>query len=342
MLAQNLALPATLTYATIIVILLVFILLRNLNLRNFMIPILSFLFVISGFLIQILAGNYEEVLSFFKHWKNVLTSPPITVLATAFGIFLGNTLLKLISNENLRRESTIIFINSLEVHIRSLTTINFYFEKDNIDAAKTRIYLTNVRGNKVYEKALTEIGRFKDNETNILSKYESHLWATLIGIEGSLADSNIPVLYYRLNITATIIYAMFCSYALAKKHWTIQAHNQSQSFIADFSKSTEWLIEASVIKCPTIIRKSFIDVLIDVREKYQILDKNGKTQPVHPSLYIVYLTIGSDSELMIFGKSTNEMKLKIKEYLESYSCQTTGQIEQAINESQSAIISPWN
>ncbi|MFM7886805.1 MAG: hypothetical protein ACKPCM_08970 [Pseudanabaena sp.] len=343
MLAQNIALPATLTYITIIEILLIFILLRillrNISLRNLLTPILSFMFISSGFLIQILANNYEKILCFFEHWKNVLSSPPITVLATALGIFLGNTCLKLISNESLRRDSTIIFINSLEAHIRSLSTIAFYFEKDDIDAAKIQIYLTKVRENKIYEKALTKIGRFKDNETDILSKYESHLWTTLIDIERSLAGSNIPILYSRLKITATIIYAMFCSYALAKKHWAIQAHNQSQSFMTDFPKSTQWLIESSVIECPTFIRKGFVDVLIDVRDRYQALYKDSDPQQVHPSLYVVYLPI-DNSELMIFGNSTNEIETKIKKYLKSDLHKTTEEIEQAMQQSQSVIISP--
>ena len=347
MLSQSSVFPATLTYLIIGIIFLAFVFRRLINLDKILITLSSFLFIFSGFIVQIVATNHDKLEHFFEEWGKALSSPPITVLATASGIFIGNTLLKFFSAENSRRETSIVFINGLEAHIRSLSTLDFYFSSDNIDAATFQIYFTKIRDNKSYEKALIEIGRFRDNETNILSKYESHLWTTLIDVERSLNNSNIPILYSRLKITATIIYAMLCSCTLAKKHWPTQANQQEESFLRDFPRITEWLLDQPPIDCPVFIRRGFVEILMDVRKKYQGLNKNSIAEQIH-SLKILYLPLSNSSnfgdtrELMIFGSAIDEMEVRARNYLSDNYSMSPLKIDQMMINSQSEMLSPWN
>jgi hypothetical protein len=215
MFSRNSIFPAILTYTTIILTSLLFFYRRQINLDKVIAPALSFLFISSGFAVQILISEHDELKCFFEEWGKVFSSPPVTVLATASGIFIGNTLLKLFSVETDRKGISVLFMNGLEAHIRSLSIINFYFSSKNIDIASHQIYLTKIKDNKSYDKALVAVGNFRDNEIDMLSKYESHLWTTLVDIEKTLNGSIIPICHSQLKITATIVYAMLCSCTLA-------------------------------------------------------------------------------------------------------------------------------
>jgi hypothetical protein len=347
MLLQNSVFPAILTYTTITLTWTIFIFRQKIDRDKILVVIFSFLFIFSGFFVQTLVGKHDELQDFFEEWGKVLSSPPITVLATASGIFIGNTFLKLFSNETERREISILFINGVEAHVRSLCMIDFYFSNNNTNTANSRIYLTKFRENKNYEKALMGIGKFRDDETDMLSKYESHLWTTLVAIERNLNGSIIPISCSRLKITATVVYAMLCSCTLAHKHWPIQEKAEKQSFFRDFPLVTQWLLDKP-IECNSIERKGFVEVFIDIKKRYQCL-YGVSILPETDILQILYLPLcnsrinsKNELELMIFDVSIDKMKDKARKYLNSYYHMPEIEIEQMIEHSQSEIISPWD
>jgi hypothetical protein len=338
--------PVILTYAISTLLVLTYVFRQHINLYKALVTLSSFLFISSGFFVQIGVSNHSKLKYFFEEWGKVISSPPMTVLATALGIFLGNMLLKFFSSEKERKETSIVLINGLEAHIRALSMISFYLSSGNINVATHQIYLTKIRENKSYEKALMEIGKFRDDETDVLSKYESYLWTTLINIERNLNSSNIPIVYSQLNITATITYAMLCSYILAQKHCPSQKKEQEQSFLRDFPKVTQWLIEHSPLECNDFIRMGFVDVLIDIRKRYQTLNRDKKAEQIN-SLKILYLPLGiigsgGGLELMVFGTSFDEMKDCTRQYLNKNPEITAQEIEKMMVNSQTKMLSPWN
>ncbi|NER08887.1 MAG: hypothetical protein F6K17_43400, partial [Okeania sp. SIO3C4] len=72
------------------------------------------------FIFEIISVNSNEINSFLKTYQDILNFPLVTALATAGGIFIGNTLIRYFNDRKEKTEFTILFINGIESHMNLL------------------------------------------------------------------------------------------------------------------------------------------------------------------------------------------------------------------------------
>lgn len=85
----------------------------------------SLFFLSSGFIFQIITEHR-------KVFETSIFTVPVTVITTALGIFLGNTILRYIDNIDKRKEQkeiAVIFINTIDSQINFMSYINYYLSR---------------------------------------------------------------------------------------------------------------------------------------------------------------------------------------------------------------------
>lgn len=339
---QETVLPAILTYAIVLLVLIVAFLWQRIDFKKVIVVSTSFIFIGSGFLVQILVHNYKYLEEFLDNWYKAFAFPLVTILATTFGIFLGNSLLKVAATQKDRREIAILLIIGLRAHITSLGTIysNVYGKPqqtlDDSRLAKIQKLLTKAAEDKSYGKALIEIGRLRDSETDMLLKYESYFQRSVEGIEQILVRTKPD--WFQFDIVATLIYAAMCSYVLTHKYFPNQVEENKQFLLEEFRVATRWLVD-TCHQVPTSVRARFIGILKDARMRCQELSNNRKTED-SCTLYVLYCLVPlgeSQWEAMFFGNSIEELHGRAREFLCRPKAPDT---EQLIHDVKSEVLSP--
>jgi hypothetical protein len=323
---QNSIFSSVPTYAVLILLFSIAVFRQKINSRQLFLALSIVFFLVSSLVIQGARDYRETVQGFFEEWGDIIGSPPVTVLATAVGIFLGNTLNRiLVTDEKERGETAIVLINALEADARLFFDLVRSLAEES-DVSIVRFYLEKLRENKDYEKGIAEIGKFIDNERDTLSRYAMYRWQVLIDIERYLSESEYPSLRFRFESTAIGIHALFCSYLLTYKHCPGQVKEQEGKWLDGFQNFTRWLTSVeSSFTVPSSIRRNFIDILMEVRERYRSSIKKVNL-PTKEPLYAIYIPINSTKnseidlgnekeaeELLFFGRSIETLRGRMKE-----------------------------
>ncbi len=152
--------------------------------------IVSISCVLLMFIFQIISVNFGKLNRFLETYQNILNFPLVTILATALGIFIGNSLIRYFTDRKEKREYAVLFINSIESHINILG--KFFSQIDLPSVITDRIftegmeyievYKSNLIENKAYDVAFEKIGIFNQNEIDLVSKYDANLKESLFHI----------------------------------------------------------------------------------------------------------------------------------------------------------------
>ena len=83
----------------------------------------NILFLMSDFSLSMLT---EFIKSFATNYKDVFSLPMVTVPSSVLAIYLANLLLKAKDSQKERKETAILFINTINSHITNLSDINLH------------------------------------------------------------------------------------------------------------------------------------------------------------------------------------------------------------------------
>jgi hypothetical protein len=204
---------------------------------------LSFLLLCSGFGFQSIAQNSAVIKNFFREWKDLIASPPITILSTALGIFVGNLFLKIFTTSKERFEISALFIRSIEEHISTLEAIkaeiiNSSDNHDDLPKERIILYISKIEIDRIFEAALGNLGKFDEVEKNLLIDYSSYINRTSINIRTLLQDVSRSKVQVICQVDQTTFLGSLCILDLADKYLENRKEEKKLRFKDDYSKIT--------------------------------------------------------------------------------------------------------
>ncbi|NEQ73986.1 MAG: hypothetical protein F6K23_13605 [Okeania sp. SIO2C9] len=133
--------------------------------------------------------NFNDINSFFEKTKNIFDFPLVTVLVTTASIFIGNTLIRSVTDRKEKREFAILFINAIKFQINVLERIFYQIDLPKLrteDSIVTEgreyieIYKSNLIEEKSYDVAFNKIGIFNENDIDLVFRYHKQLKESLL------------------------------------------------------------------------------------------------------------------------------------------------------------------
>ncbi|MFN5066743.1 MAG: hypothetical protein ACK5ER_12940 [Aphanizomenon sp.] len=168
-------LPAIIRFSTAGILILTFTFFVKIPQYNENLPgilISSFIFIVSGFLFEIIYTHWSSILSWTEH------NSSIAFIFTVIGTFCANRFLKKIADDKEKREISVLFRNSIDSQVKSLQFINIYLSRSSIntkDINGIKIYKNNLLTSKAYDTALNKIGIYDEKDIDRISKYSNEL-----------------------------------------------------------------------------------------------------------------------------------------------------------------------
>lgn len=297
-------------------------------------------FISSGFVVQLIYSNLELLKKFAEEYKNIFSLPIITIFATAIGIFLGNTLLRLRAENKERREIAILLINTIDAQIKSMGFINKYlteFEtqvlmsnnKAKLDDAiksrdKIRVYFSQLSHDIYFETAFKKIGIYNEDDIDIISLYSTQKQQLLnytnrlmIDFE-QLKNQSPNILIFEIvksSIVTTIFFGYLSLIEISKYYSSnkicVEQDNFEKSWIALLNQLNRNISLINKDLC-----EDFLKTINFVKDNYQEIFDNRNIKQIKP-YYVCVITINID----IINKTLN-----------------TGRISNAILSSEKNII----
>jgi hypothetical protein len=132
----------------------------------------SFIFIVSGFLFEIIYNSWTSIQCWTKD------NASIAFIFTVIGTFCANRFLKKIADDKEKREISVLFRNSIDSQVKSLQFINLYLSRISIntkDINGIKIYKNNLLTSKAYDTALNKIGIYDEKDIDRISKYSNEL-----------------------------------------------------------------------------------------------------------------------------------------------------------------------
>jgi len=212
----------------------------------------SFIFIVSGFLFEIIYTYWSSIQSWTQH------NSSITFIFTILGGFFTNRFFKKLADDKEKREISVLFRNSIDSQVKSLQFINLYLSftsiKEYINYIK--IYKNNILTSKAYDTALNKIGIYDEKDIDIISKYSNELQQCFNYIERFLIelDEHITVnkthvneteyqpqyqrtlIIVKIAILTTSIFGIFTSYYLSKRYLNNNLGKLQDEFFNDYEK----------------------------------------------------------------------------------------------------------
>ncbi|WP_016953048.1 hypothetical protein [Anabaena sp. PCC 7108] len=202
----------------------------------------SFIFIVSGFLFEIIYDSWPSIQCWAENHQSIAFV--FTISGTLFTGFCTNGFSRKLADDKEKREISVLFRNSIDSQVKSLKIINLYLSfaltEENINCMK--IYKNNLLTSKAYDTALNKIGIYDEKDTDIISKYSNELQQCFNYIERFLIELdehiqfnethkkthiNEPeyqpqhertLIIVKIAILTTSISGIFTSYYLSKRY----------------------------------------------------------------------------------------------------------------------------
>ncbi|MFN7202131.1 MAG: hypothetical protein ACK5VD_08035 [Aphanizomenon sp.] len=212
----------------------------------------SFIFIVSGFLFEIIYTYWSSIQSWTQH------NSSITFIFTILGGFFTNRFFKKLADDKEKREISVLFRNSIDSQVKSLQFINLYLSFTSIQEYINyiKIYKNNILTSKAYDTASNKIGIYDEKDIDIISKYSNELQQCFNYIERFLIelDEHITVnkthvneteyqpqyqrtlIIVKIAILTTSIFGIFTSYYLSKRYLNNNLGKLQDEFFNDYEK----------------------------------------------------------------------------------------------------------
>ncbi|MFN8952334.1 MAG: hypothetical protein ACK5WC_14505 [Aphanizomenon sp.] len=212
----------------------------------------SFIFIVSGFLFEIIYNSWPSI----KCWTKDNSS--IAFIFTLIGTFCANRFLKKLADDKEKREISVLFRNSIDSQVKSLQFINLYLSFTSIQEYINyiKIYKNNILTSKAYDTASNKIGIYDEKDIDIISKYSNELQQCFNYIERFLIelDEHISVnkthvnqieyqpqyqrtlIIVKIAILTTSIFGIFTSYYLSKRYLNNNLGKLQNEFFNDYEE----------------------------------------------------------------------------------------------------------
>jgi len=149
----------------------------------------SFIFIVSGFIFQIIYSDWSSIQSWAK--DNASISFIFPILGTILGTFSVNRFLKKLADDKEKREIAVLFRYSIDTQVKSLKQINIYLSlvepKEYVNYIQ--LYKNNLINSLFYD-ALNKIGIYNEKDIDILYKYSIELQQCFNYLERFLTELN--------------------------------------------------------------------------------------------------------------------------------------------------------
>ncbi len=255
----------------------------------------SFLFIISGFIVQIVNKNISAINLSIEKYKGIFSFPIISAIT---GTFVVNKLLKHLSDEKEKRELVILLVETINSQIRSLSWINFYTsnhfsspekympEMDFLKIKENKnlvdIYTKNLIQNKYLESAFSKIGIFSENEIQTICYFVTSLGETLCYLEKiNILDSSdfsnhLLTWILKSHLLHTILMGSLVVYQLDYRYTRKDYLIITTQFVNDYKRNIYPLL--NLFECPSIYYKINGDgkLMIDVIDRLRYIRSEFK------------------------------------------------------------------
>ncbi|MTJ06998.1 hypothetical protein [Anabaena sp. UHCC 0204] len=327
----------------------------------------SFIFIVSGFLFEIIYIYWSSIQSWAEG------NSKIAFIFTILGGFCTNRFLKKIADDKEKREISVLFRNSIDLQVKSLQVINLYLSfastEENINCMK--IYKNNLLVSKAYDTALNKIGIYDEKDIDIISKYSNELQQCFNYIERFLIefklDEDIKVkethfdsieyqpqyertlIIVKIAILTTSLFGIFTSYYLSKHYLNNnlgklqdEFFNEYEEILDKFKEKLSFISELYIMN--EVISSDLFDKLKYIRNNFieSINSYNvSSRKPIYLYRIFIRKTVFHRDNIVTFGESPEDAKNNcdsIIEYLKN-----TLKLEIEIQDSSPIceIISPW-
>lgn len=139
----------------------------------------SLLFLVSGFVFQIIWTNLDAIKEVSSTYKEIFSIPIVTIFSTAIGIFLGNTMLRELDKQKQQKEIAAILVNIIDAKVDCMKVINYdvsMLSKSDIKSQRyaeksLKIYLSQLSNFNSFESAFQKIGIYSETEIDYISAW---------------------------------------------------------------------------------------------------------------------------------------------------------------------------
>jgi len=276
----------------------------------------SFLFIGSGFFVQ---SFHYQIIEFFTSSEN-------KIVATIVGGFIVNFLIRYLSNQKEKKETSVLLSKSINSQVISLAYINGWMLSSYFDqvAGYIEIHKKILVNNQYHKDSFNKIGIFNNEEIEIISKYSFCLDRFLTSIEKLLFDfdkekkvenkPNFLFVITKIYLITSILMGYILVYALELKY-----KNSDQvldTFLRDYTKIIQESLKPLFIftyffKLNRTIANDLVDMFKYIRVQYKLM--NPKIVDELP-MYICQLL----TDESIFNNDTNFLIFDVKDAIVSF------------------------
>jgi hypothetical protein len=216
----------------------------------------SFIFIVSGFLFEIIYNSWPSIQCWAENHQSIAFV--FTISGTLFTGFCTNGLSRKLADDKEKREISILFRNSIDSQLKSLQFINLYLSFTSIQEYINyiKIYKNNILTSKAYDTASNKIGIYDEKDIDIISKYSNELQQCFNYIERFLIelDEHISVnkthvnqieyqpqyqrtlIIVKMAILTTSLFGIFTSYYLSKRYLNNNLGKLQDEFFNDYEE----------------------------------------------------------------------------------------------------------
>ena len=307
----------------------------------------SFIFIVSGFLFEIIYIYWSSIQSWAEG------NSKIAFIFTILGGFCTNRFLKKIADDKEKREISVLFRNSIDLQVKSLQVINLYLSfastEENINCMK--IYKNNLLVSKAYDTALNKIGIYDEKDIDIISKYSNELQQCFNYIECFLIEFKLdedikvkethfdPIEYQpqyertliivKIAILTTSLFGIFTSYYLSKRYLNNNSEKLQDEFFNYYEKILDKFKEELKLRefyiMNRVISSDLFDKLKYIRNNF-IESSNNYNVSSRKPIYLCRLIIkepvgnfgvpdfGYDFDLLAIAKILHDQYFRLLDF----------------------------
>jgi hypothetical protein len=339
----------------------------------------SFIFIVSGFLFEIIYICWPSIQCWAKNNSN------IAFLFTIVGGFCTNGFLKKLADDKEKREISVLFRNSINSQVKSLQFIQGYLNsnpnpvyvethrffngeysrfrhisltsmKENIQYLK--IYKNNLLTSKAYDTALNKIGIYDEKDIDRISEYSNELQQCFNYIERLLTkldeykvdqgeykhEDKLILTIVKNTILTTSLSGINIIYHLSKRYLgklQNELFNDYEEILDDFTKE---LSNSQFNRMNEGIFSDLFNKLKYIRDNFIETNNNyniSSRKPIYIYRVIIRKPVLTWNNIVTFGESPEDAKNNCNSIIETLKNEHNPEIEIQDSNPICEIISPW-
>jgi hypothetical protein len=337
----------------------------------------SFIFIVSGFLFEIIYNSWPSIQCWAENHQSIAFV--FTISGTLFTGFCTNGLSRKLADDKEKREISILFRNSIDSQLKSLQFIQGYlnpvyvephrfFDGENSSSRDisltsmkenrqyVKVYKNNLLTSKAYDTAFNKIGIYDEKDIDIISLYSNELQQCFNYIErlliksepdGYIKGDTLILIIVKNTILITYLFGIFTIYHLSKLYSKNNLGNLQDKFFSHYEEIlynfTQELSNSKSNRMNEGIFSDLFNKLKYIRDNFIETNNNyniSSRKPIYIYRVIIRKPVLTWNNIVTFGESPEDAKNNCNSIIETLKNEHNPEIEIQDSNPICEIISP--